>query len=83
MTRSQVTTGMDDVQVGSLVRWNGRTNPQVVTEVTDSWFEVRSHSDSYYRFYPLGQYLVNQQSDTEYDVDEFEIIGEVYDVDTW
>jgi len=74
---------MDDVQVGSLVRWNGRTNPQVVTNVTNSWFEVRSHSDSYYRFYPLGQYLVNQQSNTEYDVDEFEIIGEVYNVEVW
>lgn len=83
MTQSTVSTRMDDVQVGSLVRWNGRTNPQVVTEVTDSWFEVKSHSDSYYRFYPYNRYLVNQQSETEYDVDEFEIIGEVYDVDAW
>jgi hypothetical protein len=75
--------GLHEVEVGSLVRWNGRTNPQVVTEVTDSWFEVRSHSDSYYRFYPQGQYLVNQQSGTEYDIDQFKILGEVYDVDTW
>jgi hypothetical protein len=74
---------MDDVEVGSLVRWNGRTNPQVVTEVTGSWFEVKSHSDSYYRFYPHGHYMVNQQSDTQYDINDFEIIGEVYDVDIW
>lgn len=74
---------MDDVEVGSLVRWNGRTNPQVVTEVTDSWFEVKSHSDSYYRFYPHEQYLINQQSNTEYDVYQFEIVGESYVVENW
>ncbi|QLH76731.1 hypothetical protein HZS55_05175 [Halosimplex rubrum] len=74
---------MNKVEEGSLVRWNGRTNPQVVTEVTDAWFGVRSHSDSHYRFYFHDQYLINQQSDTEYDIDEFELLGEVYDVDDW
>ena len=74
---------MDDVEVGELVRWNGRTNPQVVTQVTESWFEVRSHGGSYYRFYPHAQYLVNRQSDNEFDVEEFEVLGKVYDVDAW
>ncbi|RKD85931.1 hypothetical protein [Halopiger aswanensis] len=74
---------MEDVEEGSLVRWNGRTNPQVVTEVTETWFDVNSHSGSYYRFYPHDRYLINQQSDTEYDVDEFEIVGEVYDTSVW
>lgn len=74
---------MEDVELGSLVRWNGRTHPQVVSKVADSWFEVKSHQDSYYRFYPHGQYLINQQSKTEYDIEEFEIIGEIYDVDVW
>ena len=83
MTQSMISTRMDNVEVGSLIRWNGRTNPQVVTEVTESWFEVKSHSNSRYRFYPHNQHLINQQNDTQYDVDEFEIIGEVYDVDVW
>jgi len=74
---------MDDVEAGSLVRWNVRTNPQVVTEVTDSWFEVKSHSDSYYRFYPYEQYLINKQSDTEYDVYQFKIVGEIYVIGGW
>ena len=51
--------------------------------MTDSWFEVRSHSDSYYRFYLQDEYLINQQSETEYDINQFEILGEVYDVDRW
>lgn len=83
MSQSAISDRMDDVEVRSLVRWNGRTNPQVVTEVTDSWFEVKSHSDSYYRFYPSGQYLINQQSNNEFDVYQFEIIGESYGVDVW
>lgn len=74
---------LSNVEVGDLVRWNGRTNPQVVTKVTESWFEVRSHSDSYYRFYPQDRNLVNQQSETEYDINQFEVLGEVYDVNRW
>lgn len=74
---------MTEVKVGSLVRWNGRTNPQTVSRVGETWFEVKSHSDSFYRFYPHKGYLVNLQSDTEYDIEEFEILGEVYDVGDW
>lgn len=82
-TTTEISESMEMVEEGHLVRWNGRTTPQVVIQVTDSWFEVKSHQESYYRFYPKGRYLVNQQSNTEYDVDEFEIVGEAYDIDSW
>lgn len=75
--------GLTAVESGSLVRWNDRTNPQVVTRVEESWFEVKSHSDSYYRFYPGEGHLVNQQSGSKYEIDQFEILGEVYDVTRW
>lgn len=83
MVTDVILNRLEEVEVGDLVRWNGRTNPQVVVEVTDSWFEVKSHQDSYYRFYPAGQYLINQQSNNEFEVYHFEIIGEVYDVEVW
>ena len=82
-TDCEPSTSMSDVREGHLVVWNGRTNPQVVTDVTDSWFEVRSHRGSRYRFYPHGGHLINRQSDAEYDIEEFAIVGKAYDVSLW
>lgn len=84
-TEPTVYDQMQNVEEGDLVRWRGRTHPQVVTEVNDTWFEVQTHNQKYLRFYPHGQYLENQQSGNEYQIHdgEFEIVGEAYSIDRW
>ena len=83
MITNTITDELEEVEQGHLVRWNGRTTPQVVTQVSGESFEVRSHQNSFYKFYPEGRYLINQQSNSEFDIDQFEILGEVYDSTRW
>jgi len=77
------TTRMTEVAVGDLVRWNDRPAPEVVVEVTDDWFDVRSSQHDRYRFYPDEGVLVDRQTDERVDVESFEIVGDVCDVDLW
>jgi Uma2 family endonuclease len=74
---------MADVAVGDLVRWNDRPAPEVVVEVTDDHFDVRSSQHDYYRFYPDEGVYVDRQTDERVAVDSFEFVGDVCDVDLW
>ena len=76
-------TDLLDVEERHLVLWNGRTQPQAVTEANDKSFEVKSRRGSYYRFDRRDQSLINKQSGTKYKVSEFSIVGEVYDLTDW
>jgi len=77
------TTRMTEVAVSDLVRWNDRPAPEVVVEVTADWFDVRSSQHDVYRFYPDERVLVDRQTDERVDVESFEVVGDVCDVDLW
>jgi hypothetical protein len=76
-------TRMAAVAVSDLVRWNDRSAPEVVVEVTDDWFDVRSSQHDVYRFYPDESVLVDRGTDGRVTVESFEIVGDICDVELW
>lgn len=82
-TDTSIIEAMQEVERTHLVTWNGRKYPQPVVEVRDPTFEVVSWQGSRFRFFTQGTdapYLTNLSSATDYDIDEFAIVGELYDL---
>lgn len=74
---ASITETMEQVEEGDRIVWNGRTTPQPVTDVANSYFEAEGNRGGRYRFFTRGTdapYLRNLNSGREYDVDEFEIV---------
>jgi hypothetical protein len=81
--QDSIATRLADVEVGDLVRWNGRTTPEVVEDVADEHFDVRTAQHDYYRFHVEEGVVVDRQTDERARVESFEVVGDVCDVDLW
>ena len=81
--QDSIVAQLDAVEVGDLVRWNGRTAPEVVEDVADEHFDVRTAQHDYYRFLPAEGVVVDRQTDERARVESFEVVGDVCDVDLW
>ncbi|MFC7167525.1 hypothetical protein [Halospeciosus flavus] len=75
-SESDVAAEMERVEEGDRVLWNGRSVPQVVTEVDEDSFVVEGNRGGHYRFFPNapeGPTLTNLNSGRDWDVDDFKI----------
>lgn len=76
---SEILAKFDEVEKGDLVVWNGRSNAQPVTKMGGGWFEVEGSRGGHYRFKRGGDgerpYLTNVNSENDYTVDDFEVVG--------
>lgn len=72
---TELTERIEQVEEGDEVVWNGRNEPQPVTEVTETHFVVDSDEGGRFKFHKTGLYpkLTNLNSGNDWYVEEFEI----------
>ncbi|WP_227133502.1 hypothetical protein [Halorubellus salinus] len=81
--QDSIATRLAGIEVGDLVRWNDRTAPEVVEDVSADHFDVRTSQHDYYRFYVEEGVVENRGTDERARVESFEVVGDVCDVDLW
>lgn len=73
----EIRQSIQEAEKGDQVVWNGRATAQPVTKVGGSWIEVTGNRGGKYRHIMGGEdeapYMKNLNSDTEYDLDDFQI----------
>jgi hypothetical protein len=73
-SKSEILDGIERVEEGSEIIWNGRKHAYTVTSTSENSFEVEGEQGAHYRFYFMGAdapYFKNLNGGQNNDIDEF------------
>jgi hypothetical protein len=73
-SKSEILDGMEQVELGSKIIWNGRKQAYTVIKISENSFEVEGNQGDHYRFYLMGTdapYFKNLNGGQNNKIDEF------------